>query len=144
MSKAGKKILRAAREAVDVAKGKLPAARITIRGHTYVPLAEYNRLRAALDRYGLHEPECPINDEPWSKKPCNCGFARFQQTTVGEREEMSSRPSQELEADNRALRDAILAYLSEFDNPVPDALHRKVLRDHLRKLVGAPNPQERN
>lgn len=48
------------------------------------------------------------------------------------------RPRQEIEAENKALREGVWAYLSEFDNPVPDAMHRKTLRDHLRKLVGAP------
>lgn len=55
----------------------------------------------------------------------------------------SCRPPQEVEAENVALREAILAYLSEFDNPVPDALYRKTLRDRLRKLVGAPPQQLR-
>ncbi len=36
------------------------------------------------------------------------------------------------------LRTAVLAYLNEFDNPVPDTVYRKTLRDKLRKLVGAP------
>lgn len=36
------------------------------------------------------------------------------------------------------LRYAVLAYLSEFDNPIPDAVYRKQLRDHLRSLTGAP------
>lgn len=36
--------------------------------------AEIERLRAALERYGMHEPECPENDEPWRKLGCNCGF----------------------------------------------------------------------
>jgi hypothetical protein len=36
------------------------------------------------------------------------------------------------------LSEAVLAYLSECDNPVPDHGYRRTLRDHLRKLVGAP------
>lgn len=35
------------------------------------------------------------------------------------------------------LREAAREYLSECDNPVPDYGYRKILRDHLRKLVGA-------
>ena len=35
------------------------------------------------------------------------------------------------------LRRAVLDYLSEVDNPVADYMHRRVLRDRLRKLVGA-------
>lgn len=44
------KILDSAKEAVAFAKGEQPAARITIKGHTYVPLAEVTRLRAALQQ----------------------------------------------------------------------------------------------
>lgn len=40
--------------------------------------------------------------------------------------------------ENSELRAAVWAYLSEFDNPVPDMMYRKTLRDRLRKLVGAP------
>lgn len=53
------------------------------------------------------------------------------------------RQQQELQAENTALREAVWAYLSEFDNPVPDAVYRKVLRDRLRKLVGAPDQPPR-
>jgi hypothetical protein len=60
-------------------------------------------------------------------------------TVIGlTREATMQRPQQEVEAENRALHEAISAYLSEFDNPVPDAVYRKTLRDHLRRLVGAP------
>lgn len=38
------------------------------------------------------------------------------------------------------LRDAVLEYLSEIDNPAPDATMRRILRDRLRVLVGAPAP----
>jgi len=38
----------------------------------------------------------------------------------------------------RALRAAVLEYLSELDNPAPDYGYRAVLRDRLRKIVGAP------
>lgn len=52
-----------------------------------------------------------------------------------------SRPIQELEAENAALHKAIREYLSECDNPVPDLVYRRRLRDKLRPLVGAaPNP----
>lgn len=36
------------------------------------------------------------------------------------------------------LKQAVLDYLSEIDNPVPDAGQRRNLRDHLRALTGAP------
>lgn len=36
------------------------------------------------------------------------------------------------------LRQAVLDYLSEIDNPVPDPVHRHTLRNHLRKLTDAP------
>lgn len=39
------------------------------------------------------------------------------------------------------LRQAVLDYLSEYDNPVPDAVYRKTLRDRLRSLSGAPEEQ---
>lgn len=41
------------------------------------------------------------------------------------------------------LKQAVLDYLSEFDNPAPDYVHRKTLRDRLRKLTGAPIPAMR-
>lgn len=44
------KIIQAMEEAVAIAKGEIPAARITTNGHTYVPLKEYERLRAALQQ----------------------------------------------------------------------------------------------
>jgi hypothetical protein len=52
--------------------------------------------------------------------------------------DVSNIPRSELESQNLALREAIWDYLSEFDNPVPDVVHRKFLRDHMRRLVGAP------
>lgn len=36
------------------------------------------------------------------------------------------------------LQATVLAYLSEIDNPVPDAIMRVNLRNRLRELVGAP------
>jgi hypothetical protein len=56
---------------------------------------------------------------------------------------MTTRPQQEVEAENIALHEAVSAYLSEIDNPVPDAIYRKTLRDRLRKLVGAPDQPHR-
>ena len=42
------------------------------------------------------------------------------------------------------LKEVVLAYLSEFDNPVPDYAHRRTLRNYLRKMVGArPEPSAR-
>lgn len=37
-----------------------------------------------------------------------------------------------------ALKAAVLEYISEIDNPVPDASYRRVLRNRLRTMVGAP------
>lgn len=50
----------------------------------------------------------------------------------------TAKIAEKLEAENKELREAVWAYLSEFDNPVPDAMYRKTLRDKLRALVGAP------
>lgn len=50
MSKAGRQLIEAAQEAVSVAKGDIPAARITVAGHSYVPEAEVVRLREAMVR----------------------------------------------------------------------------------------------
>lgn len=36
------------------------------------------------------------------------------------------------------LKRAVIAYLSEFDNPVPDYNYRRVLRNRMRELAGAP------
>lgn len=36
------------------------------------------------------------------------------------------------------LEKAVLAYLSEHDNPVPDYNYRRMLRNRLRELTGAP------
>lgn len=36
------------------------------------------------------------------------------------------------------LERAVLAYLAELDNPVPDYSHRLTLRNRLRELTGAP------
>lgn len=41
-------------------------------------------------------------------------------------------------AEFEQLRDAVLAYLSEYDNPVSDYGYRRTLRNHLRELSGAP------
>jgi hypothetical protein len=38
----------------------------------------------------------------------------------------------------RELKLAVLKYLSEFDNPVPDYGYRRALRNYLRVLTGAP------
>lgn len=36
------------------------------------------------------------------------------------------------------LKKAVLDYLSECDNPVPDYSYRRRLRNELREMVGAP------
>lgn len=41
------------------------------------------------------------------------------------------------------LKEVVLAYLSECDNPVPDAVHRRMLRNWLREMVGAPPEPKR-
>jgi len=41
-------IVTAMKEAEQIAKGEIPAARLHHKGHVYVPLAEVERLRAAL------------------------------------------------------------------------------------------------
>lgn len=40
--------------------------------------------------------------------------------------------------DYEKLKQAVLDYISEFDNPVPDPTYRRVLRNRLRELTGAP------
>lgn len=50
MTKAGDKVLKSLEEAVSIAKGEIPAARITINGHTYAPAAEIERLTAENER----------------------------------------------------------------------------------------------
>jgi hypothetical protein len=42
------------------------------------------------------------------------------------------------DATEYTLKEVVLAYISECDNPVPDYSYRRTLRNHLRKLVGAP------
>lgn len=44
----------------------------------------------------------------------------------------------EAEDDYERLQKAVLAYISEFDNPVPDYGYRRTLRNQLRAMVGAP------
>ena len=44
MSATGEKLIKAAHEAVAVAKGEIPAARITIGGHTYVPVSQIDKV----------------------------------------------------------------------------------------------------
>ncbi len=34
-----------------------------------------------------------------------------------------------------SLRDAVIAYISEFDKPVPDYNYRRTLRNHLQELA---------
>ena len=36
------------------------------------------------------------------------------------------------------LKRVVLAYLSECDNPVPDYNYRRILRNQLRQMTGAP------
>ena len=43
-----------------------------------------------------------------------------------------------IETDLEMLKQAVLRYLSELDNPVPDYSYRLVLRNRLRELTGAP------
>lgn len=41
-------------------------------------------------------------------------------------------------ADFALLKNAVLEYLSEMDNPAPDLMERVRKRNALRKMVGAP------
>lgn len=50
----------------------------------------------------------------------------------------SALEMKEAEDDYERLRAAVLDYLSECDNPVPDAMYRRTLRNNLRRIVGAP------
>ena len=40
--------------------------------------AEVERLRAAVQHYGLHQWDCPMNDVPDATE-CTCGFSAFEQ-----------------------------------------------------------------
>jgi hypothetical protein len=42
------------------------------------------------------------------------------------------------ETPEEGIKRAVLAYLSECDNPVPDYNYRRTLRNQLRQMVGAP------
>lgn len=37
------------------------------------------------------------------------------------------------------LKKWVLEYVSEVDNPVPDYGYRRIIRNHIRGLVGAPD-----
>jgi hypothetical protein len=50
----------------------------------------------------------------------------------------SALEMKEAEDDYERLQKAVLEYISEIDNPVPDAGYRRVLRNRLRQMVGAP------
>lgn len=41
------------------------------------------------------------------------------------------------------LQTMVRAYLSEFDNPVPDYRYRRTLRNQLRAMTGAPAEPKR-
>lgn len=49
MTKLGEKLIESGHQAVKIASGEEPAARIHINGHVYVPLVEYELLRAAIN-----------------------------------------------------------------------------------------------
>ncbi len=61
MTKAGARLLGAAQEAVAVAKGDVPAASITVKGHRYVPAERYKLLHDAAEDY-LRECDNPVPD----------------------------------------------------------------------------------
>lgn len=50
----------------------------------------------------------------------------------------SALEMKEAEDGYERLQKVVLAYLSEFDNPVPDYGHRRTLRNQLRQMTGAP------
>lgn len=50
----------------------------------------------------------------------------------------SALEMKEAEDSYERLQKAVIEYLSEFDNPVPDASYRRLLRNRLREMTGAP------
>lgn len=57
----------------------------------------------------------------------------------------SALEMKEADDDYERLQKAVLAYLSECDNPVPDYGYRRTLRNQLRQMTGAPaEPPPRN
>lgn len=50
----------------------------------------------------------------------------------------SALEMKEAEDSYERLQKAVLAYLSECDNPVPDHNYRRMLRNQLRTMTGAP------
>lgn len=50
----------------------------------------------------------------------------------------SALEMKEAEDSYERLQKLVLEYISEIDNPVPDASYRRVLRNRLRTMVGAP------
>ena len=50
----------------------------------------------------------------------------------------SALEMKEAEDSYERLQNAVLAYLSEIDNPVPDYGYRRTLRNQLREITGAP------
>lgn len=50
----------------------------------------------------------------------------------------SALEMRESEDSYERLQKAVLAYLSEVDNPVPDYTYRRMLRNQLRQITGAP------
>lgn len=68
MSKSGAKLIEAAKEAVAIAKGEQPAARIHISGHAYVPEADLALYETALRKIqdaaaGYIHPERKVTAE---------------------------------------------------------------------------------
>lgn len=49
-----------------------------------------------------------------------------------------------LQKENAELKRAISEYQRELQNPAPDALYRKVLRDRMFNLIGGPRGEEKD
>lgn len=64
-------------------------------------------------------------------------FAKFAEKEMSEPKVVLKR-THATDQTEYTLRQAVLAYLSEHDNPVPDYSYRRTLRNYLRKMVGAP------
>lgn len=60
MTKFGEQLIASAEEAVAIAKGVQPAARIWLNGHEYAPVAELKRLQRALNT--IHHMHIDISE----------------------------------------------------------------------------------
>lgn len=56
---------------------------------------------------------------------------------------MSNGAFEDLQRDYDGLRQAVLTYLREVDNPAPDYSYRRVLRNKMREVADAPPEPKR-